>query len=83
MMKKYIAILATAITLTACSSTEEKQASQLYQEAESAYQNEQYAYASALLDSMDGVYGYFVTEDYDVLYSDGAEALVKDMEGAS
>ena len=37
----------------------------------------------ALLDSMDGVYGYFVTEDYDVLYSDGAEALVKDMEGAS
>lgn len=37
----------------------------------------------ALLDSMDGVYGYFVTEDYDVLFSDGAEALVKDMEGAS
>lgn len=53
MMKKYIAILATAITLTACSSTEEKQASQLYQEAESAYQNEQYAYASALLDSIE------------------------------
>ena len=29
-----------------------------------------------LLNSMDGIYGYFVTEDYDLIYSDGAEQFV-------
>ena len=54
-MKKYLAILAAVVTLTACN-PEEKQASLLYQQAEQAYQNEQYAYTSALLDSIENHY---------------------------
>ena len=54
-MKKYLAILAAVVTLTACN-PEEKQASLLYQQAEQAYQNEQYAYANALLDSIENHY---------------------------
>ncbi len=37
----------------------------------------------ALLDTMDGVYGYFVTDTYEVLYTAGAEALVRGMDGSA
>jgi thiamine biosynthesis lipoprotein len=29
-----------------------------------------------LINSMDGIYGYFITDDYEIHYSDGAQKLV-------
>lgn len=52
-MEKYLAILATAIAFSACSSSEEKLASQLYEEAELAFQCEQFTHARTLLDSIE------------------------------
>ena len=52
-MEKFLTILATAVAFTACSNSEKKLASQLYEEAELAFECEQYTHARVLLDSIE------------------------------
>ena len=32
-----------------------------------------------LINSMDGIYAYFITDDYELIYSDGAEAFIDEI----
>ena len=32
-----------------------------------------------LINSMDGIYAYFITADYELIYSDGAEAFIDEI----
>lgn len=52
-MKKYITFAITAFLLVSCSSKEEKAAESLYHEAQTAFEQQDYNHAMALLDSIE------------------------------